>query len=129
ELRQPAAGGDREVTFAGKKMRLSRAFSAALKATTRRPGGEELFDLLAEVKSCRREQGVFLVELRDAAIEQLWGSAEAKRAPEVHGTVICKVGDDALSEYHVVLGIGFPNSRTKKIDWSMQQWSTRFSGI
>jgi hypothetical protein len=34
-----------------------------------------------------------------------------------------------LAEYHLVLGIGFPNSRTKKVAWSMQQWTTRISGI
>jgi hypothetical protein len=28
-----------------------------------------------------------------------------------------------------VIAIGFPNSRTKKIAWSMQQWTTRVKGI
>jgi hypothetical protein len=43
--------------------------------------------------------------------------------------VIFKLAGDGLSEYHVVLAIGFPNSRTKKTAWSMVQWSTRIRGI
>ena len=122
--------GDREVTFEGRSVRLSRFFATALKVTAMRPQLEDLFDLVADFKSCRLGEGGLLVaELRDRAIEQLWGDAQAKRAPELHGTVIFKLSGESLGEYHVVLGIGFPNSRTKTVAWSMQQWSTRFSGV
>lgn len=127
-LRQ-TPNAERSVEFAGKQVRLSRVLGAATKATAMRPLAEDLFDLIAEVKTWRTEQGLVIAELREAAIEQLWGAPDARRAPEIHGTVIFKVGEAGLAEYHVVLGIGFPNSRTKKVAWTMQQWSTRISGI
>jgi hypothetical protein len=129
ELRQ-TPGPDREVTFEGRPVRLSRFLAAALKVTAMRPLLEDLFDLVAEMKSCRKAEGGLLVaELPERMIETLWGAADAKRAPEIHGTVIFKVGAHGLSEYHVLLGIGFPNSRTKTVAWTMQQWTTRISGI
>lgn len=128
ELRQ-LPGGDKEVEFQGKKVRLARVLSTALRATAMRPLTEELFDLTAELKSVRSESGLIVAELREATVEQMWGDAQARRAPEIQGTVIFKTGEDGLAEYHVVLAIGFPNSRTKKTGWSMQQWSTRITGI
>ena len=74
-------------------------------------------------------EGLVLAELRERVVEQLWGDARAKRAPEIQGNVIFKFAGDGLSEYYVVLAIGFPNSRTKKTAWSMVQWSTRINGI
>jgi hypothetical protein len=128
EMRQ-TTGAEREVTFEGKTVRLSRFFAAALKATTLRPLTENLIDLITDLKSVRGESGLVIAELRDKTIEQLWGDAQAKRAPEIQGTIIFKFSDQGLAEYHVVVGIGFPNSRTKKTTWSMQQWTTRITGI
>ena len=128
EMRQ-TADANRMVEFEGKQVRLSRVFSAALRVTAQRTPTEELFDLLADVKSYRNMEGLVLAELQERVVEQLWGDARAKRAPAVQGNVIFKFAGDSLSEYHVVLAIGFPNSRTKKTAWSMVQWSTRFRGI
>jgi hypothetical protein len=128
EIRQTPSA-NREVEFEGKQVRLSRVFGVALKATTLRPLTEELLDFVADLKSCRSAEGLILGELRDRTIEQLWGDASAKRAPETHGTIIFKIGEQGLTEYHVVIAIGFPNSRTKKIAWTVQQWSTRVTGI
>lgn len=120
---------DKTVDFQGKPVRLSRALTIALRVTSVRPLTEELFDLLPDIKSCRSESGLIIAELRDAAVEKLWGSATAKRAPEISGTVIFKLSDGALNECHFALGIGFPNDRTKKIAWSMLQWSTHIKGV
>ena len=120
---------NREVTFEGKQVRVSRVLLVALKVAAMRALTEDLLDLVMDLKACRNVNGLFLGELRDRSIEQLWGDARAKSAPEVHGTVIFKIGEQGLTEYHVVLGIGFPNSRTKKTAWTMQQWSTRITGI
>ena len=128
EIRQ-TPGPDRAVEFEGKQVRLSRVFSVALRATAQRPPSEELFDLIADLKSYRNTDGLIVAELRDRAVEQLWGDPKAKRAPEIQGTVIFKITDQGLTEYHFVLAIGFPNSKTKKIAWSMTQWSTRITGI
>ncbi len=128
EIRQ-MPGGDRDVMFEGQTVRLSRVFGVALKVSAMRALSEDLFDLIADLKSCRREQGLILGELREKTVEQLWGDAEAKRAPEIQGTVIFKIGEQGLTEYHVVIAIGFPNSRTKKVAWTTQQWSTRITGI
>jgi hypothetical protein len=128
ELRQ-SPGGNREVAFEGKTLGLSRILGAALKATATRPLVEELFDAIAEVKAFRSENGLVLAELREQTIEQWWGDAQAKRAPEVHGTMIFKLSADGALEYHVVLGIGFPNSATKSIAWTLQQWSTRITDV
>jgi hypothetical protein len=129
ELRQ-VPGGDPLTDIGGKKVRVSRLLSTAVKVTAMRPHAEELLDLIGEIKAYREvDGGLILAELRERKIEELWADAQAKRAPEIHGTIIFKIGEDGLSEYHVVIAIGFPNSRTKKIAWSMQQWSTRFSGI
>ena len=84
---------------------------------------------MADLKSYRSMEQLVIGELRDRAIEQLWGDAQAKRAPEIYGSVVFKITDAGLSEYHLVIAIGFPNSRTKKIAWSMKQWSTRIAGI
>jgi hypothetical protein len=120
---------DRTVDFEGQKVRLTRALSVALRATALRPPVDELFDLLDGAKSYRTTDGLILAELRDAVVEKLWNDARAKRAPEIQGTVIFKLSEQGVTEYHVVLAIGFPNSRTKKIAWSMVQWSTRIKGI
>jgi hypothetical protein len=128
EMRQ-TPGADREVTFAGKQIRLSRFFTVALKTTALRSLTDNLFDLMADMKSFRSESGLIITELKDKAVEQLWGDAQAKRAPEIQGTVIFKFSEQGLAEYHLVLAIGFPNSRTRKTAWSMQQWTTRISGI
>jgi hypothetical protein len=128
ELRRAEA--DREVTFEGKPVRLSRVLGVALKASALRPLAEDLLDMIADLKSCRRgEGGLLLGELREKTIEEWWGEAQAKRAPEVHGTVIFKLGPAGLAEYHVVLGIGFPDRRTQAVAWTMQQWSTRIRDI
>jgi len=126
---RPAADANREVAFAGKTVRLSRLHAAALKASALRPLSEELLDLVADLKSVRTEQGLILGELSEKAIERLWGGAEARRAPDVHGTVIFKTGPDGLAEVHTVLGIGFPDTKAKSTRWTMQQWSTRIRGI
>jgi hypothetical protein len=128
EMRE-TPGQNRMVDFGGKQVRLSRVFSVALQLTSRQTPTEELFDLIADLKSCRSMEQVVIGELPDRTIEKLWGDPQAKRAPEIHGTVIFKLTDAGLSEYHLVIAIGFPNSRTKKIAWSMKQWSTRISGI
>ena len=120
---------ERTVTFEGANVRLSKALATALRVTAARTLSEELFDLIAGVKSFRSLEGLVIGELRDSAIETLWGESRAKRAPEIHGTVIFRLSDSALSEVHVVLGIGFPNSRTKNVAWSMTQWTSRVSGV
>jgi hypothetical protein len=132
-LRRPemrsAPGSDRTVDFEGHPVRLSRALSVALRATTLRPPTEDLFDLIADVKSYRSTNGVIVGELRDATIEKLWGDPQAKRAPEIQGAVIFKLGDGLVTEFHVALAIGFPNSRTKKTTWSVAEWTTRISEV
>jgi hypothetical protein len=124
-----SAGPDREISFEGKPVRLSRALSTALKAAALRTPTDDLLDLLNDLKSCRTQDGLILVELRDRTVEKLWGDAQARRAPEIQGTVIVKVSEAGVTEYHVVVAIGFPNSRTKKVAWQMQQWSTRITDI
>jgi hypothetical protein len=124
-----ATGTERMVDFGGKQVRLSRVFSTALQVMGHRTPSEELVDLLPDLKSYRGMEGLVIAELRDKAVEQLWGDAQAKRAPEIQGTVIFKMNEQGLAEYHLVVAIGFPNSRTKKVAWSMKQWSTRISGI
>lgn len=126
---RPSTRADREVTFGGKQVRASRFVSSALKVGAFRPLTEELLDLLPDLKNHRTVEGLILAELRDESIEQLWGDAQAKRAPELHGTVIFKLSDSGLAEVHVVLGVGFPDSRTKNVAWNLQQWSTRIQGI
>lgn len=126
---RPSTGADREVSLDGKQVRASRFVSAALKVGALRPLTEELLDLLPELKNHRVIEGLILADIRDESIERLWGDAQAKRAPELHGTVIFKLSDDGLAEVHVVLGVGFPNSRTKTVAWSLQQWTTRIQGI
>lgn len=126
---RPNSRADREVTFAGKQVRASRFVSSALKVGALRPLTEELLDLLPDLKEHRTVEGLILADLRDESIERLWGDAQAKRAPELHGTVIFKLADSGLTEVHVVLGIGFPDSRTKNVAWNLQQWSTRIQGI
>lgn len=128
-LRAGDGEAERDVVIEGKTVRRPRFVAAALKAAAVRPVVEDLLDLVVDFKSVRREQGVFLAELPEKAIELAWGGPEAKRAPEVHGTVIFKVGETGIAEYHVVLGIGFPDARSKGIAWTMQQWSTRFSAV
>jgi hypothetical protein len=120
---------DQPVEIDGKQVRLARVFTAGLKAAAQRRPADELFDLIADMKSCRSENGLILVELRDPMIEQLWGDAQAKRAPEIQGTIIFKLSEQGVTEYHFLLAIGFPNSRTNKVAWSMQQWSTRLTAI
>lgn len=122
-------GQDRMVDFGGRQVRLSRVVNAALQVTARRTAAEDLLDLLEDLKGWNRTSGLVIAELPDRAVERLWGDPQAKRAPEIHGTVIFQFNDAGLAQYHVVLAIGFPNSRTQKVAWSMAQWSTRFTGI
>lgn len=122
-------GPDRTVDFEGTQVRLSRALSVALRATAMPKLTDDLLDLLDEIKSYKETSGLVMAELRDAAIEKFWGDPQAKRAPEVQGTVIFKLSEQGVTEYHIVLAIGFPNARTQKTAWSMQQWSTRIRGI
>ncbi len=122
-------GPDRTIDFQGKPVRLSQALKVALRVTALRPLTEELFDLIDDCKSFRSESGLVIAELREAPIEKLWGDPQAKRAPEIQGTVIFKLSDAGISEYHFVLAIGFPNSRTKQTAWSIKQWSTRIKAI
>jgi len=128
EMRE-TPGQDRLVDFGGKQVRLSRVFKVALEVTARRRPTEDLLDLIAEIKSYRTTEGLVIAELRDQAVEKLWGASEAKRAPEIQGTAIFKFSAAGLEACHLMIAIGFPNSATKKIAWSMQQWSTRFTGI
>jgi hypothetical protein len=128
EMRE-TPGQDRTVDFGGKQVRLSRVFKVALEVTARRTPTEELLDLLADIKTYRSTQGLVIGELHDRAVEKLWGAAQAQRAPEIQGTVIFKFSEAGLEACHLVIAIGFPNSATKKTAWSMQQWSTRFTGI
>jgi hypothetical protein len=120
---------DRMVDFEGTQVRLSHALSVALRATAMPKLTDDLLDLLDDLKSYKETSGLVMAEMRDAAIEKLWGDPQAKRAPEVLGTVIFKLSEQGVTEYHIVLAIGFPNARTKKTAWSMQQWSTRIRGI
>jgi len=122
-------GPDRSVEFQGQQVRLTRALSVGLRATALRPPVDDLLDMLDSVKSWSSTDGLVLAELRDGLVEKLWGDPQAKRAPEIQGTVIFKLSEQGLAEYHFLLAIGFPNSRTKKIAWSMIQWSTRIKGI
>jgi hypothetical protein len=122
-------GPDRTVEFQGKQVRLTRALSIGLRATALHAPVEDLLDMLDNVKSWRSSDGLVIGELRDAIVEKLWADPQAKRAPEIQGTVIFKFSEQGVSEYHFVLAIGFPNSRTKKVAWSMIQWSTRIKGI
>lgn len=124
-----APGQDRTVDAGGKAVRLSRVFAVALQVTARRTAVEELLDLIEEVKAWRSESGLVLGELPDRTIERLWEDPQAKRAPDVHGTVIFRLTDAGIADYHVVLAIGFPNSRNRKTAWTMRQWTTRFIGI
>jgi hypothetical protein len=79
---------DRLVPFEGKSVRLSRAFAAAMRATSLHTPLEEVFDLISEVKSYREAGGYLIGDLRDAAIEKLWGDPKAKSAPEIQGNLI-----------------------------------------
>lgn len=124
-----SGGPDREIEFEGRRVRLSRALSTALMAAAIRTPTDELADVLADMKTCRTHEGLILIELRDRTVEKLWGDGQAKRAPEIQGTVIVKLGEGGVTEYHYVLAIGFPNDRTKKVAWQSQQWTTRISGI
>lgn len=126
---RPAARTERDVTFAGKPVRASRVVSSALKVAALRPLTEDLLDLLPELKNHRTAEGLILADLRDEHIEQLWGDSQARRAPDLHGTVIFKLGDTGISEVHFVLGIGFPDPRTQAVTWNLQQWSTRIRSI
>ena len=119
---------DHTVEFGGKQVRVSRVLAAALQVSARRPPSEDLLDLIADLKSYRSLQDLVVAELPDRAVERLWGDAQAKRAPEIHGSVIFKLTGAGLTEYHLVLAIGFPNTRTKQTAWSIVQWSTRLSG-
>jgi hypothetical protein len=122
-------GPDRTVDFQGKPVRVTRALSVALRATALHPPVEDLLDLLDGIKSWRSSDGLIVGELRDALVEKLWADPQAKRAPEIQGTIIFKLSEQGVAEYHFLLGIGFPNSRSKKIAWSLVQWSTRIKGI
>ncbi len=128
ELRQPS-GGDREVAVDGRKVRLTRVFAGALKAMEQRLPTEEILDLMPDIKTWRGLEGLVVGQLSEAAIEKLWGDPEARRAPEVQGTVIFKFGDAGLAECHVALAIGFSNARTKATTWTVQQWSLRFTDV
>lgn len=128
ELR-PVAGSDPEVTIGGRKVRQSRIHAAALQATAQRPPTEELFDLLAEIRDWRSGAGLVIGQLGENAIERLWGDPEARRAPEVQGTVVFRIAEEGLTEVHVALAIGQPNPRTRTTAWTVQQWSTRFSEL
>lgn len=122
-------GQDRTVEAGGKPVRLARIFAVALQVTARRTAAEELLDLIEEVKAWRSESGLVVGELPDRSIERLWDDPQAKRAPDVHGTVIFRLSEAGVTEYHVVLAIGFPNRQTQKTVWTMRQWSTRFTGL
>lgn len=126
---RPAARTERDVSFAGKQVRASRVVSSALKVGALRPFTEELLDLLPELKNHRAVESLILADLRDESIERLWGDSQARRAPELHGTVIFKMNDAEITEVHVILGVGFPDSRTKAVAWNLQQWSTRIQSI
>lgn len=128
DIRQ-TPGPDRDVDFGGKPVRLSKVFGGVLQAANRRTPTEELFDLLADIKAYKYVNGLVIAELRDRVVETLWGDARAKSAPEIQGTVLFKFNDGGLGEFHYVLAIGFPDSATKKVAWTMQQWSTRITGI
>ena len=127
DIRQNA-GPDRTVEFNGKQVRASRVFSTALRVMSQRTPADELLELMPDLKSFQNNSGLIVAEMRDRAVERLWADPRATRAPEIQGTVIFKFSDAGLSEYHVVLAIGFPSSKAKKVAWSMVQWSTRISG-
>lgn len=128
EIRE-SPGPDRVVDFDGKKVRLSKAFAAVLKAMSVQTPGEEALDLIADVKSFREEGGLVIGELRDAAIEKLWADQKAQSAPELTGNIIFKFSDGVVSEYHLLIGIGFPSSRKQGVNWSMMQWTTRIRDV
>jgi hypothetical protein len=120
---------DRLVPFEGKSVRLSRAFAAAMRATSLHTPLEEVFDLISEVKSYREAGGYLIGDLRDAAIEKLWGDPKAKSAPEIQGNLIFKISDGVPSEVHILLAIGFPGSKKRPMSWSVMQWTTRIKGV
>lgn len=129
EIREAqGAQRNRVVTFEGKSLPLSRCLAAALRVTAMQVPLEEALDLVADVKSYRETDGYLFGELREGAIERLWREPRAKSAPEIQGSVIFKIRDNVLSEYHVMLAIGFPSSRNQAVAWSVMQWTTRFRG-
>jgi hypothetical protein len=117
-------GPDRFVDFDGQKVRLSKALAATLKAMALQTPGEEALDLIAEVKSWREADGLYIGDLRDAAIEKLWTEDRAKSAPELMGNLVLKIEAEVVTEYHLLLALGFP-SRKQEMNWSVQQWTTR----
>jgi hypothetical protein len=130
EIREAqGAERDRMVTFEGKPVRLSRSLEAALRAMALQTPAEEALDLIADVKAYREAEGVLIGELRDAAIEKLWAEPRAKSAPELMGHLIFKIVDGQVSEYHLLLGIGFPAAKSRGISWSVMQWTTRIRGL
>lgn len=128
EIRE-SPGPDRPMDFEGKKVRLSKAFAAALRAMSVQTPMEEALDLIADVKSFREEGGLVIGDLRDAVIEKLWADQKAQSAPELTGNIIFKLSDGVLSEYHLLIGIGFPSSKTRAVNWSMMQWTTRIRDV
>jgi hypothetical protein len=130
EIREvESSGPDKVVDFQGKQLRRSRVFAVVLRAMAMAPPLDELLDLMTDIKAYRAADGLVIGELRDAAIEKLWAEPRAKSAPEIQGTVIFKFNEGAVSEYHLLLAIGFPNSKTGKVAWQMMQWTTRIKGI
>jgi len=129
EIREAqGAERDRTITFEGKPVRLSRSLTAALRAMALQTPAEEALDLIGDIKSYRVADGYVIGVLRDAAIERLWVEPRAKSAPEIMGNVIFKIVDGIPSEYHLLLAIGFPASKSRAVAWSVMQWTTRIRG-
>ncbi len=120
---------DRMIPFEGKSVRRSKAFATALRAmAVQTPLGEAL-DLIADVKTFREEAGLVIGDLRDEAIEKLWAEPRAKSAPELMGNIVFKFSDGVVSEYHFLIGIGFPASKKRTVNWSVMQWTTRIHDV
>ena len=123
------AGPDREIDFAGARIRLSRVLGAALKASAMKPLTEDLFDLLPELSSFRRDGGWIVADLSGSAIDRLWQDRQPLRTPERQGTVSFQLGNQGLLEVQILIATGAQNSRTLAMSWSLQQWTIRVSGV
>jgi hypothetical protein len=125
----PADRANTTVTLAGKPVRVYRAVAAAERAIKIPDPLDEVFELLADIKSYREVNGDPVGDLTEHAIETLWGDPSAKRAPEIAGFVTFRLSNGVLTEYRYRLEIGFASAGGQSARRSIVQWSTRIDGI
>jgi hypothetical protein len=123
------SGSDRQVEFEGAQVRLSRVLAAGLKASAMTPLTEDLFDLLPELSSFRRDGGWIVADLGTDVIARLWKDQHGLRVPKWKGTISFKLGSQGLVEVQMLIAVGVQNSRTQAMSWTIQQWNTRVTGI